>query len=60
LTRDQQREQFARLAQRFDEIFSQSTCFESLDLVLARLKRRKAELLKVLEKPELPLHNNEA
>ncbi len=26
--------------------------------VLARLKRRKAELLKVLEKPELPLHNN--
>ena len=31
---------------------------ETLDQVLARLKRRKAELLKVLEKPELPLHNN--
>jgi hypothetical protein len=58
LTPDQQRERKARLDQRFDEIFSQSTCFESLDLVLARLKRRKAELLKVLEKPELPLHNN--
>ena len=50
--------QKARLESRFEEIFSQSTCFESLDLVLARLKRRKAELLKVLEKPELPLHNN--
>ena len=44
--------------QRRNEIFEQSTCFETLDLVLARLKRRKAELLKVLEKPELPLHNN--
>ena len=58
LLTEQQREQKATLEKRFDEIFSQSTCFESLDQVLARLKRRKAELLKVLEKPELPLHNN--
>ncbi len=57
-TTEQQKEQKPSLEKRFDEIFSQSTCFESLDLVLARLKRRKAELLKVLEKPELPLHNN--
>ncbi len=57
-TTEEQREEKARLAQRFDEIFSQSTSFETLAQVLARLKRRKAELLKVLEKPELPLHNN--
>ena len=57
-TTEQQREQKPKLEKRFDEIFSQSTCFENLDQVLARLKRRKAELLKVLEKPELPLHNN--
>ena len=50
--------QKTRLENRFEEIFSQSTCFEPLDQVLARRKRRKAELLKVLEKPELPLHNN--
>ena len=58
LTTEQQREQKPKLERRRNEIFSQSTCFESLDQVLARLKRRKAELLKVLEKPELPLHNN--
>lgn len=58
LTTEEQREQKARLETRFEQIFGQSTCFETLDQVLARLKRRKAELLKVLEKPELPLHNN--
>ena len=58
LTTEQQRKQKPSHLKRFDEIFSQSTCFETLDQVLARLKRRKAELLKVLEKPELPLHNN--
>ena len=58
LTIELQREQKPKLEKRFDEIFEQSTSFETLDQVLARLKRRKAELLKVLEKPELPLHNN--
>ncbi len=58
LTTAQQIEQKARLETRFDEIFGQSTCFETLEQVLARLWRRKGELLKVLEKPELPLHNN--
>ena len=58
LTTEEQNQEQARLSIRFDEIFSQSSCFESLDQVLARLKRRKAELLLVLEKPELPLHNN--
>ena len=32
--------------------------FETLNQVLKRLNRRKAELLLVLERPDLPLHNN--
>ena len=58
LTTEEQREQKAKLSTRFDQIFDRSSPFETLEQVLARLKRRKAELLKVLEKPELPLHNN--
>jgi hypothetical protein len=58
LTTKQQKEQLTKLETRFEEIFSQSIDFEPLQQVLARLKRRKAELLKVLEKPDLPLHNN--
>ncbi|MBB3146742.1 hypothetical protein FHS21_003158 [Phyllobacterium trifolii] len=43
---------------RFDRIFTLRTGFELLDQLLARLHRRKGELLKVLEKPEIPLHTN--
>ncbi len=46
------------LEKRFDEIFTTKTCFISLNLALERLRRNKAELLLVLEHPELPLHNN--
>ncbi len=46
------------LEKRFDEIFTTTTCFTSLNLALERLRRNKAELLLVLEHPELPLHNN--
>ncbi len=42
----------------FDEIFTRSTAFETLNQVLKRLSRRNRELLKVLDRPELPLHNN--
>jgi hypothetical protein len=58
LTTEEQNQEQARLSIRFDEIFNQSSCMMRLDQVLARLKRRKADLLLVLEKPELPLHNN--
>lgn len=34
------------------------TGFEPLDQLLVRLHRRKAELLKVLERPDIPLHTN--
>jgi hypothetical protein len=45
-------------AKRFDDISSQPTRYRDLDQLLARLHRRKAELLKVLERPEIPLHTN--
>ena len=46
------------LAQRFDDIFGQRTHYKELGQLLARLHRRKGELLKVLERPEIPLHTN--
>ena len=46
------------LAQRFDDIFGQRTHYKELGQLLARLHRRKHELLKVLERPEIPLHTN--
>jgi hypothetical protein len=42
----------------FDEIFTTQTCFASLNQALKRLHGKKAELLLVLERPEIPLHNN--
>ena len=44
--------------QRFDRVFSIRTGYEDLDKLLARLHRRKDELLKVLEHPQIPLHTN--
>jgi hypothetical protein len=43
---------------RFDRIFSIRTGYGDLDKLLSRLKRRKAELLRVLERPETPRHTN--
>ena len=42
----------------FTSIFSQTTGYEALDQLLRRLRRRKAELLRVLEHPKIPLHTN--
>jgi hypothetical protein len=42
----------------FDKIFGQRTGYQDLDELLARLARRKDELLRVLERPEIPLHTN--
>jgi hypothetical protein len=42
----------------FDEIFTSQTCFASLNQALKRLHGKKAELLLVLDRPEIPLHNN--
>ena len=43
---------------RFDRIFLRRTGFATLDRLLARLHANKAELLMVLERPEIPLHTN--
>jgi hypothetical protein len=47
-----------QLEDRFDEIFTQKTNYQTLNLALRRLHENKAELLLVLERPEIPLHNN--
>jgi hypothetical protein len=46
------------LESRFEQIFTSKTCFASLNQALKRLYTKKAELLLVLERPEIPLHNN--
>ena len=48
----------AALGRRFDRIFTSKTGFVTLDRLLARLHANKAELLKVLDRPEIPLHTN--
>lgn len=46
------------LEERFDALCTTPTCFTSLNLALKRMHRNKGELLLVLERPDLPLHNN--
>src|SRR3954467_14058354 len=47
-----------QLRARFDRTFVRRTGFVSLDRLLARLHANKAELLTVLDRPEIPLHTN--
>lgn len=42
----------------FDKLCGQRTCFQLLNNQLKRIKMSKHEMLLVLERPELPLHNN--
>ncbi len=46
------------LRARFERIFRRRTGFATLDRLLARLHANKEELLRVLERPEAPLHTN--
>jgi len=46
------------LKDRFETLCTTQTCFTSLNLALKRMHRNKDELLLVLERPEVPLHNN--
>jgi len=43
---------------RFDSLCASKTNFQTLNQALKRLARNKAELLLVLERPDIPLHNN--
>jgi len=42
----------------FEVIFNQKTCFISLNLALGRIAKNRAELLRVLDHLDTPLHNN--
>jgi hypothetical protein len=46
------------LRARFDRIFQRRTGFVILDRLLARLHANKPDLLRVLDRPEIPLHTN--
>ena len=48
------------LRRRFDRLFTTRTGFATLDRLLARLHANRDELLMVLERPEVPLHTNDA
>jgi hypothetical protein len=48
----------AELAERFDAIFKSRTGFVMLDRLLKRLHAEKADLLVVLDRPDIPLHTN--
>ena len=46
------------LEARFDALVEQRTGYPSIDGVLKQMRDHKADLLRVLGRPELPLHNN--
>jgi len=46
------------LAAQFDELFTRKTGYVTLDQALKRIHNNKSELLLVLERPDIPLHNN--
>ncbi len=46
------------LENRFDALFTRKTGFATLDQALKRLFLNKSELLLVLQRPDIPLHNN--
>jgi hypothetical protein len=48
----------AAMRARFDRIFSHITGFTLLDQLLRCLRKQKADLLRVLDRPEIPLHTN--
>jgi hypothetical protein len=48
------------LERRFDALFTQKTRYQTLNQLLRRLHRNKPELLRVLERPEIPLHTNDS
>lgn len=48
----------AEIKGRFDEIFSTKTCYATLNQTLKRIRQNKSELLLVLDRPDIPLHNN--
>ena len=56
--REPSRRRRAELRARFDRLFRRRTGFVVLDRLLERLYANKAELLLVLDRPEIPPHTN--
>jgi hypothetical protein len=50
----------SQLEARFDTLCEQRTHYPSIDTVLKDMREHKADLLRVLDRPEIPLHNNGA
>ena len=48
------------LRARFERLFTSRTRFATLDRLLARLQANRDELLVVLDRPDVPLHTNDA
>jgi hypothetical protein len=46
------------ISKQFDDIFTQKTSYATLNSAFQRIHKNKAELLVVLERPEIPLHTN--
>lgn len=46
------------LAHRFDRIFATKTKFVTLDRLLLRIRADRPSFLKILERPDIPLHTN--
>jgi len=46
------------LRERFEIIFTMNTCYTALNGALLKIYGNKSELLLVLDRPEIPLHNN--
>jgi hypothetical protein len=49
-----------RLRRGFDKLFQPTTGYDALDKRIAITRQKRQSLLRVLEHPELPLHNNPA
>jgi hypothetical protein len=49
-----------RLRRGFDKLFQPTTGYEALDKRIAITRQKRQSLLRVLDHPELPLHNNPA
>ena len=56
--RDPTHQRKRELEARFGRLFTTTTGFATLDRLLARLHANKAELLRALERPDIPLHTN--
>jgi hypothetical protein len=50
--------QKTNLETRFDALCNQQTAYPNINAVLKEIRVHKADLLRVLERPEVPLHNN--